>query len=347
MKVLSPVGLVFFWRLASAAEMNHTLDDINPLVVYHAPVLDRNLTGFFTSELKDGTVTHIAATAQDSATISMNFTGTAVYVFVAYPSGFRGNESTTPNGFLAKIDGVPSGGWARGNSTDFLTGFLAYQNTTLSNDRHHFVMEIQPEWEVYFDFVKYTSLVPDSTSISSSAVAQSTSNLPASALQTKQKKVPVGAIAGGIIGGLLFLALVVTPFILRRRALAKKRAITKQPPMAIPFMVGPDDGRSQAADKSEAPPTPVLLQSPTPGRRFRALRSSLSLGIPTSASPPRNADQLSPLSATSDPGLLLVAEEVRRLTASVQRLETGVPEARDGGPIFQHPPAYRTGESDT
>jgi len=337
MKVLSPLGLVFFWRLASAAEMNHTLDDINPLVVYDAPVMDRNLTGFFPSELKDGTVTHIAATAQQSATISMNFTGTAVYVFVAYPEG---RNDSTPNAFLAQIDGVPSGGWARGNFSDFLTRFLAYQNTTLSNNRHEFVMEIQPGWEVYFDFVVYTSLVPDSTSISSSAAAQSTSNLPASASKTK-KKVPVGAIAGGVIGGLLFLALVATPFILRRRALAKQRAISKQPP--IPFIVGPDDERSQA-DKSEAAPTPVLLQSPPPGRRFRALRSSLTLGIPTSAPPSRNEDQ-SPLSATSDPGLLLVAEEVRRLTASVRRLETGVPEARDGGPILQRPPAYSTGES--
>ncbi|KAJ7274663.1 hypothetical protein C8J57DRAFT_1312448 [Mycena rebaudengoi] len=347
MKALSSLGLAFFWRLASAAEMNHTLDDINPLVVYHAPVLDRNLTGFFPSELKDGTVTHIAATAPGSATISMNFTGSAVYVFVAYPSGLRGNESTTPNAFLAQIDGVPSGGWARGNFSDFLTGFLAYQNTTLSNNRHNFSMEIRPGWEVYFDFVRYTSFVPDSTSVSSSMAAQSTSNLPESALQTKQKKVPVGAIAGGVIGGLLFLALVTTPFILRRRALAKQRAISKQPPMAIPFIVGPDDGRSQA-DKSEAPPTPVLLHSPPPGRRFKALRrSSLTLGIPTSAPPSRNEDQLSPLSATSDPGLLLVAEEVRRLTASVQRLETGVPQARDGGPILQRPPAYRTDESDT
>ncbi|KAF8142789.1 hypothetical protein K438DRAFT_1784362 [Mycena galopus ATCC 62051] len=347
MKVLSPFHLVFLWRLASAAEMNHTLDDINPLVVYHAPVLDRNLTGFFPSELKDGTVTHIAATTQDSATISMNFTGTAVYVFVAYPSGFRGNESTTPNGFLAQIDGVPSGGWARGNSTVFLTGFLAYQNTTLLNDRHDFVMKIQPGWEVYFDVVRYTSVVPDSTAISSSAAAQSTSSLPASTLQTKQKKVPVGAIAGGVIGGLLFLALVATPLIFRQRALSKQRAILRQPPKAIPFMVGPDDGPSRA-DKSEAPPTPVSLHTPSPGRRFRALhRPSPTLAIPTSAPPSRNEDQLSPLSATSDPSLLLMAEEMRRLTASVQRLETGVPQARDGGPILQRPPAYRTGQSDS
>ncbi|KAJ7205246.1 hypothetical protein GGX14DRAFT_645149 [Mycena pura] len=341
MKVLSPLGLVCCWQLASAAELNHTLDDINPLVVYDAPVLDRNITGFFPSEVKDGTVTHIVAPAQHAATISMNFTGTAVYVFVTYPSGFRGNESTTPNGFLAQIDGVPSGGWARGNSTDYIFGFLAYQNTTLSNNQHDFVMEIQPGWEVYFDFVKYTSFVPDSTSMSSSAAAPTTSNPPASASMTK-KKAPVGAIAGGVVGGLFLLALLATPFILRRRALAKQRAISRQPPSPIPYIIGPDDGRSQA-DKSEAPPTP---QSLTPGRRFKALRSPFTLGIPTTGSAPSSRDQ-SPLSATSDPGLLLVAEEVRRLTASVQRLETGVSEAHDGRPIWHGPPAYYSADEPT
>jgi hypothetical protein len=43
--------------------------------VYRAPSLDRNLTGFEPDKLKDGTVTFIAATQNDSPTISMNFTG--------------------------------------------------------------------------------------------------------------------------------------------------------------------------------------------------------------------------------------------------------------------------------
>jgi len=45
----------------------------------------------------------------------------------------------------------------------------------------------------------------------------------------------------------------------------------------------------------------------------------------------------SPLSATSDLALLTMAEEMRQLRL---QLETGIPEARDGGPIFQRPPPY-------
>jgi hypothetical protein len=58
-----------------AAQQTHVIDDASPLIVYRAPSLDRNLTGFEPDKLKDGTVTFIAATQNDSPTISMNFTG--------------------------------------------------------------------------------------------------------------------------------------------------------------------------------------------------------------------------------------------------------------------------------
>ncbi|KAJ7265140.1 hypothetical protein C8J57DRAFT_1511701 [Mycena rebaudengoi] len=132
--------------------MNHTIDDISPLLVYDAPALDRSLTGFDPSKLEDGTVTHVSATAHDSATISLNFAGTGVYVFVAYPSG---HKDTAASAFLVQIDGVASGGWARGSFSDPLSGFLAYRNTTLSNGEHNFTIEIQPGWELYFDFLVY------------------------------------------------------------------------------------------------------------------------------------------------------------------------------------------------
>lgn len=50
----------------------------------------------------------------------------------------------------------------------------------------------------------------------------------------------------------------------------------------------------------------------------------------------------SPLSATSDLALLTIAEEMRQLRL---RLETGMSEARDGGPILQRPPPYGMGKT--
>ncbi|KAJ7251698.1 hypothetical protein C8J57DRAFT_1520505 [Mycena rebaudengoi] len=244
MQGLSLLSLICCEWLVNVAQMNHTIDDISRLLVYDAPALDRSLTGFDPSKLKDGTVTHDAATAHDSTTIRLNSTGTGVYVFVAYPSE---RKDTAASAFLAQIDGVASGGWARGSFSEPLNGFLAYPNTTLSNGAHNFTIEIQPGWELYFDFLVYTSVVPDSTSTSapvSSSIftpAPSQSTLNPSASPSKMKKnIPVGAVVGSAVGGSLLLALLFTPLLLRRRALAKQQeALSKQVP--VPLGVGPDD----------------------------------------------------------------------------------------------------------
>ncbi|KAJ7240709.1 hypothetical protein C8J57DRAFT_1562108 [Mycena rebaudengoi] len=356
----------------------------HPLLVYDAPALDRSLTGFDPSKLEDGTVTHVAATAHDSATISLNFAGTGVYVFVAYPSG---RKDTAASAFLVQIDGVASGGWARGSFSDPLSGFLAYRNTTLSNGEHNFTIEIQPGWELYFDFLVYTSVVPDSTStsrpVSSSLVytsvfphststsppvspfqvytsvvpdststsppvsysiftpASSQSNLNPSASPSKTKKnIPVGAVVGSAVGGSLLLALLFMPLLLRRRALAKQQeALSKQVP--VPFAVGPDDRYNPVHKDSVSPPLARLV--PAPGRFQHSGSVLTAIDIPPTQM--SRSEERSPLSGVSEPAFLLMAEEVRRLTESVQRLETGIPEVRDGGPIFQPPPAYSFGES--
>ncbi|KAJ7022391.1 hypothetical protein C8F04DRAFT_240315 [Mycena alexandri] len=332
------LSLVVFCQTVHTAEMKHFIDDFSSLAVYQGAALNRSLAGFSPSEIKDGTVTLVTASGSDSATISMNFTGNGVYVYVAYPSD---RPALVPSAFSTQIDGVPAGGWARGNFSDPLSAFVAYENTTLSNNTHNFVIEVQPGWELYFDFVVYTSFVPDSSSASSSASARATSNQPV-ALSRMKKQAPVGAIAGGVIGGIVLLVLLSTPFLLRRRAVAKSRAIPKQTP--VPFIDGHGDKHSSVGkDSSLPPPTPFTLRAP---RRFRPTKS-----VPESSThdyPTVGDEAQSPMSPASDPSLLLVAAEVRRLTASMQRLETGIPEAHDGGPVvFQHPPAYgsRMGES--
>lgn len=177
---------------------------------------------------------------------------------------------------------------------------------------------------------------PGSTanSTTGSAPPDNTSPIPTS---SSKKEFPIGAVVGGVLGALIVMALVATPFCLRRRAIAKQKP--------KPFIGGlHDHDRIAETDKEGGftPVTPFMLQSPPPVAskhlRERA-KSGLSLGIPATASSMGGGDQ-SPLSAVSDPAMVVMAQEMRRLTASVQRLETGIPEARDGGPVLQRPPAY-------
>ncbi|KAJ7692233.1 hypothetical protein B0H17DRAFT_1061629 [Mycena rosella] len=326
MWMLQLLHSVLSWSVVYATQINYTIDDASPLVQYRAPVLDRNLTGFNSSLLFNNTVTFIPATAQDSPTISMNFTGTAIYIFVAYPAGH--NESFT-SGFIARIDDVPSGGWDLPNTAP-LVNHLAYRNRTLSNGFHNVTLQIQPEWELYFDYAIYTSGDPDPTPSSSATSSQNTGNPGSSSASTSKKKFPVGAVVGGILGGLLLLALISTPFMLRRWSLRKQKP--------NPYMVGVSEAKIHGEKETgPPPPTPFTLQSPPRARSKKGDKSELGLGIETRRLMTSTVHSpVSPASEAESP-LVLLAEEMRRMRASMQRLET---EARDGGPLVQRPPAY-------
>ncbi|KAJ6520708.1 hypothetical protein DFH09DRAFT_1193914 [Mycena vulgaris] len=331
MWTLPLLHFAFSCFVVDAAQVNYTIDDASPLVQYRAPQLDRNLTGFDPSRLNNSTVTFIPATVNDSPTISFNITGTAFYIFIAYPAGH--NESFK-SGFIARIDDVPSGGWEAANTAP-MDHHLAYRNRTLSNGPHQITLQIFPEWELYFDYAIYTSGDPDPAPTSSGASPGNTTSSGASsgnttspAKSSSTKKFPVGPVVGGIVGGLLLLALISTPLLLRRRALAKQRA--------KPFTCEIGE-RDSPIEKVEGlpPATPFLLRNPPPPRsKQQGGDSTLSLGSPTPRPVTIGMDQ-SPLTPGSDPALVLVAEEIRRLR---EHLETD--EARDGGPISQRPPAY-------
>ncbi|KAJ7463517.1 hypothetical protein B0H11DRAFT_2053194 [Mycena galericulata] len=355
MRIPSLLISVFSLQVVLSVQINSTIDDASPLVTYRAPVLDRNLTGFKSSLLNNGTVTFVPPTQDDSPTIAMNFTGTAVYIFVAYPSGH--NESFT-SGFVARIDDVPSGGWAVAQTAP-LYNHLAYRNTTLANTPHSLVIQIGPEWELYFDYVVYTSGVGESPVPSSGAVEppvpscvqcrtlkqdrlgsklflwnrSGAAEPPVPSTRNTEKKFSVGALVGGVIGGLIFLSLVATPWCLRRRALARQKA--------SPFTGEISSSEQEVLDK-EGPPSPVTPFMLRQSKRSReSKKSAHGVGIHTAQLPGEAASE-SPISAISDPGsaMMIMAQEFSRLTASVQRLETGIPEVRDGGIISQNPPAY-------
>ncbi|KAJ6453896.1 hypothetical protein C8R47DRAFT_242913 [Mycena vitilis] len=320
-----------FLGLAWAAR-NVTVDDASPLFVYEAAALERNHTEFTSKLLWDGTVTFIAPT-DTAATVSLNFTGTAIFIYVAYP----GVNQSAPSGFTALIDGVNSGNWAAAESA-LLYHHLVYANTTLSNAPHEFVMQIQPQWELYFDEAIYTSQDPDtpsastptSTSLPQKSASPSPTSNAAGVWQTGNESHST-ILIGAIVGGVLLLALIgVLCFFFYRQTSTKR---------ITPFAAEIVDG-SRESEKARIPPrvTPFLLGTSHPARSKKTKSPLLSPITPTTdlhwgSIPEQNQRD-------GDPALGDLAAEVRRLTMSLQRLETGIPEAQDGGPVWQRPPAY-------
>ncbi|KAJ7088207.1 hypothetical protein C8R43DRAFT_1142259 [Mycena crocata] len=359
MWILQLMNTALFWRLAWAALANYTIDDTSPLFEYRAALWARNpnLTAFDINELHNGTVTFIHPDSDGTPTLAMNFSGTAIYIFVAYPSG---KINTVPLGFVAVIDDVPSGQWTADQIAP-LSKFLAFSNTTLTNKPHTLKLQLHPGASLYFDYAIVTSDVDPNLSPTTSSSAENT-----------KKRAPISAIVGGVLGGFLFIALVSTPLLLRRRAMARKRP--------MPFIIGSRSARQKEAQKDThpgkeagAPPPGAFSLHPQPAAH--SSKSALSVRIPeprldahrtpvedepdghlsaemqylcsAATQGPTSAELQSPNSPISptSPALTQMAENIHRLTMSVQRLESGITmqrlsEAEDAGPVLQRPPAY-------
>jgi hypothetical protein len=106
-------------------------------------------------------------------------------------------------------------------------------------------------------------------------------------------------------------------------------------------------------ENTRGPPLTPLVLHPPPPARFANLgeKSPLRVSIPTGTTIPEaptrtpgTETSLTPLSAANDVALMQIAEQMRRMRMSMQRLETGIPEARDGGSALMRPPAYGSGD---
>ncbi|KAJ7302305.1 hypothetical protein DFH08DRAFT_75857 [Mycena albidolilacea] len=168
--VLLLLSALLYGRLVRAAQRNSTVDDRNPLVKYHATMWSQTTqVGLDGSQLYNATVTFVHPYPNETPTISIDFTGTAVYIFVAYPSG---KKSTVPIGFSAWIDDTPAGGWTADQIAP-LSNHLAFSTTALSNGPHTLVLELCLQCSLYFDYAIITS-DPDPIGTSSSAAEPTT-----------------------------------------------------------------------------------------------------------------------------------------------------------------------------
>ncbi|KAJ6549736.1 hypothetical protein B0H19DRAFT_1073657 [Mycena capillaripes] len=179
MWILALLALVLS-RLARAVH-NVTIDDASSLITYKDATLQHNITAFDSRLLWDGTVTYIVPIPDSSPTITIPFTGTAIYIFVAYP----GLVEPAPSGFNVLIDGVPSGNWAAKESA-LLYHHLVYHNSALPDASHTLVMQIMSGWELYFDYAVYTSNVdpPVESPTSATNAASSSGTIPQSSSMT-------------------------------------------------------------------------------------------------------------------------------------------------------------------
>ncbi|KAJ7129859.1 hypothetical protein C8R43DRAFT_1026076 [Mycena crocata] len=297
-----------------AMQVNHTIDDISPLVKYHAPPLDRNLTGFNATLLGNKTVTFVPATVNTSSTISMNFTGTAIYVFVAYPSGK--NESS-PLGFAASIDGAADGGWGLGGPTAAMYNHLAYSNSSLANGPHTLVMQILPQWELYFDYAIFSSGEPDPVPSPSAtptdsplqtstpeatagptAPSSSSASTPGPSsitLFSKHTKFPIADVIVPVVGGFLLCIVISIPFILRRRRRAKA---AHRGSVFITVVPGSKDRNRQS--KPTSPRTPTTPRSPRSPRAYDTYSSGAPTGSRATTTTMGGVDHVT-RSAGSDP----------------------------------------------
>ncbi len=178
--------------------------------------------------------------------VTAHFTGTAVYVYHVIANTVP--YTTTLTNLTFTLDGQQVGTYVHipTDSTAFQYDVPVYTNPNLSNGDHTLVMEATGDTAsslILFDYIVYTfeeaEPSPSTTSPPSTTTSSSSPDPTPFAANTSQHGTafPVGAVAGGVCGGVALIA-VVAVFLLcyKRRQRASPKAL------ADPFI--DDDGKS-------------------------------------------------------------------------------------------------------
>ncbi|KAM5539937.1 hypothetical protein V8D89_006440 [Ganoderma adspersum] len=180
-------------------------------------------------------------------TISFSFTGTAVYVYNIVPNTVDFTDTLANITFT--LDGSHAGTYLHvpDPTTVFLYRQVVYKNTNLANQEHTVEMRSSGTNAslILFDYVIYTAEETSSSSsgTSSSTTSSSSSSATSAPSSSSSHSTPVGAIAGGIVGGIAFLAiLAVVGFFFRRRHNPEEPQPLSAHLEFKPFVEGTDGG---------------------------------------------------------------------------------------------------------
>ncbi|KAI1790964.1 hypothetical protein LXA43DRAFT_1013850 [Ganoderma leucocontextum] len=178
-------------------------------------------------------------------TISLSFTGTAVYVFNIIPNTLESTDTLANITFSLDGDHVGTYLHIPDATSNFLYRVPVYTNATLANKLHSLEMRASGTNAslILFDYVIYSA---EQSDISSGTNPSSTSSLSSSATSTPSStpssshSPPVGAIVGGTVGGVAAIAILAAlAFFLSRRGSHKARPPTAHLDIK-PFVEGSD-----------------------------------------------------------------------------------------------------------
>jgi hypothetical protein len=118
-----------------------------------------------------------------------------------------GAASTNHGGYSVSLDGMPPQSY-NGSEKTFRAQQLLYFASSLSNGTHKVVLTVtQPETDLDFDYAIATTYWTVGPSTSSSSTTPTTSDN-AQTSHTAGSSIPVAAIAGGVVGGLVMLGII-------------------------------------------------------------------------------------------------------------------------------------------
>ncbi|KAJ6548417.1 hypothetical protein B0H19DRAFT_1265254 [Mycena capillaripes] len=227
-----PAVLTVYTSLAKA-QANRTVDDFSPLITYTpaSNVTHLNTTGFDVTKLYNGTigVMNVFDGFTETVNMTMQFTGTAVWLFLAIPEtteatdGFADSYTIYLDGhtvFFGFDDNLPS---------DAQYGTLAFSNDTMDLGPHTVILSATAV--VYFDYLIFTSndptpettipsVQPPSSSASATSKAKNTAHPAATPSQSgtaHKSKSHVAVIAGAAAAVLLLLGAGIGVFLFLRR----------------------------------------------------------------------------------------------------------------------------------
>ncbi|EJF67361.1 hypothetical protein DICSQDRAFT_165186 [Dichomitus squalens LYAD-421 SS1] len=199
-------------------------------------------------------------------TVSVSFNGISVYVYNIIANDLPGTTTFTNLTFWIDNEVVGSFTHSPENTEAFFYSQAVYVNETLPNGLHSLVMHAGGASEslILFDRIVYTSQDdPSSTSSAASSSSPSQSSPTSQALSSHsagKSSTPVGAIVGGVVGGvgvIVLLGLLV--FCLRRKRDAAHRPdADRVDPFIIDERSGRPPGRPSDRRFSRTPKLPDL-----------------------------------------------------------------------------------------